>query len=126
MAFDGTDPCWVPDLPTTRKDEWRLRIAQFGDGYEQRTLDGINPLNQTWSLVWENREAAVLNAMVTYLYQVQAHSFLFAPFVGATTYRVFCDSWQTDWTLRRRPRGGSTVYYGTLSAEFRKANGVTV
>lgn len=33
----------------------RVRRAQFGDGYEQRSQDGINVLLQKWSLTFENR-----------------------------------------------------------------------
>ena len=66
-GFDGTTPCWIPDQPLGRDDAVRLRVAQFGDGYAQRTLDGINALTRTWSLVWENREAAIIEAMVNYL-----------------------------------------------------------
>lgn len=121
MAFDGTDPCWVPEVPVQREDSWRLRIAQFGDGYSQRTLDGINALDMTWSLQWENREQAVINAMVNYLVALKAHSFLYKDQQTGTTWSVFCDRWQVSWNLRRK----GPLYYGTLSAEFIKANGLT-
>ena len=46
-----------PRRPDRARDqEWRLRIAQFGDGYQQRTLDGINALDLKWSLTFDNRE----------------------------------------------------------------------
>ena len=41
-----------------------------------------------------------------------------------TTHKVFCDEWQVTWPLKR-VESGVREYYGTLSAEFRKANGVT-
>lgn len=122
MAFDGTDNCWLPDQPLSRDDEWRLRTAQFGDGYAQRTLDGINALNRKWTLTWALRDATVINAMVDFLVAQQAKAFDFKEDPTGAAYKVFCDSWRIDWELRRR--GG--IWYGTLSAEFVKANGVTV
>jgi phage-related protein len=121
MAFDGTDNCWMPDVGASRDDEWRLRVAQFGDGYSQKTLDGINALDRKWSLTWGTREAANINAMVAFLEAEKASSFAFLEQQTGITYRVFCDSWKIDWGLRR-PGG---IWYGTLSAEFTKANGVT-
>ncbi len=120
-AFDGSDQCWMPDVGTSRDDEWRLRIAQFGDGYAQRTLDGINALNRKWSLSWNSRDAADINAMVAFLEAQKAKAFDFLEQQTGITYRVFCDAWKIDWSIRR-PGG---VWYGSLSAEFVKANGVT-
>ena len=126
MAFTGDIPCWIPDIPVARDDEWRLRIAQFGDGYAQRTLDGINALNLKWSLTWEMREKPVLQAMVNYLVAQKANAFQFKEPQTGTMYNVFCDTWHIDWVLRRKGSSPVTpLYWGTLSAEFVKANGVT-
>jgi phage-related protein len=122
MAFDGTDNCWMPDVPLARDDEWRLRIAQFGDGYQQRTLDGINALDRKWSLTWSLRSAADINAMVAFLEAEKASSFPYLEQPTGITWKVFCDAWRVDWELRR-PGG---IWHGTLSAEFIKANGVSV
>jgi hypothetical protein len=67
------------------------------------------------------REQAVVNAMVAFLEAEKASAFDFKEEQTGVTYKVFCDAWRVDWDLRRR--GG--VWYGTLSAEFVKANGVT-
>lgn len=122
MAFDGTDNCWMPDVPVARDDEWRLKVAQFGDGYAQRTLDGINALNRKWSLTWATRDAATVNDIVAFFEAQKASAFTFLEQQTGITYKVFCDAWHIDWDLRRR--GG--IWYGTLSAEFTKANGVTM
>lgn len=126
MAFDGTDPCWVPTLPVSEKADWRLRVAQFGDGYSQRTLDGINALGRTWSVTFENRPDDVIQAMEAFLLAQQAKAFLYLDQPTGVTYRVFCDSWQVDWSLKRKVRGGTPIHYGTLSADFVKANGIGI
>ena len=124
MSFDGSTPCWIPDIPITTEREWRLRIAQFGDGYQQRMLDGINALDLRWSLSFENKTSDVLLAMDAYLQEQEASSFPFRDPVSGILYNVFCDAWQLQWGPSRR-RDGVTTYYGSLSAEFAKANGVT-
>lgn len=127
-GFDGSTPCWIPDQPVGRNDSVRLRTAQFGDGYAQRTLDGINALDQRWTLTWENRENTIITAMVDYLVARKGNSFLFREQQTQKVYQVWCDSWQVNWTIRRRHFTGNIstpLYYGTLSAEFVRAYGVT-
>ena len=127
MPFDGSISCWIPDIPYPRDDEWRLKIAQFGDGYQQRILDGINALNQKWSLTWVNRERSILNAMVNYLVAQKANAFQFWDRETGLTHQVFCDSWHVDLTFRGAAKSNGTParYFGTLTAEFVKANGIT-
>lgn len=128
-GFDGSVSCWIPDVPTGRADEQRLRIAQFGDGYTQRTLDGINTLQVKWSVTFNNRENTVINAMVAYLIARKGSSFSYYEKQTATMHNVWCDSWSIDWSIRRRNVqngvGLAPRYYGTLTAEFVKAYGVT-
>ena len=121
--FNGSDPCWKPDLPVSRDNEWRLREAKFGDGYSQRTLDGINALNLKYSVTFENRPQDVIVAMVSYLGSLQGKAFPYLDEPVGNVVQVFCDSWHVDWTIKR---GTPKTYYGTLSAEFVKANGVTI
>jgi phage-related protein len=128
MAFDGSVPCWIPDRPLNREDDVRVRTAQFGDGYRQRTLDGINALDVRWSLIWENRENTVINAMVDYLKGRKGNSFNFREQQTGIVHQVWCDSWRVSWNIRRRHFTGfisTPLYYGTLTADFVKAYGVT-
>jgi phage-related protein len=120
-GFDGSVPCWIPDIPNQRDDELRIRTAQFGDGYAQRVADGINYLNQTWSLTWEMREAADVNAMVNYIAAARGNAFSFKEQPTGVIYQVWCDTWHVEWMLRRK----GPLYWGTLSAEFRRAYGIT-
>lgn len=127
MAFTGEEGCWVPDVPgLSEKDEWRLDIAQFGDGYAQRILDGINSLMQSWDVSFSNRPADVINEMISYLKGTRGNSFQFKEPVSGVMYDVWCDDWQVDWVMRRRGDSPATpIFYGTLSAKFNRAYGVT-
>jgi phage-related protein len=129
MAFDGTVTCWIPDIPTIgRQQDVRLRVASFGDGYAQRTLDGINAVDMKWTLTWENRPKDVVEAMVAYLIARKGSSFLFKEQPTGNLHQVWCDKWKVDWTYKRNKRVGWVKvpeFWGTLSAEFVKAYGVT-
>lgn len=128
-GFDGNTPCWIPDIPTGRTEKRRLRIAQFGDGYAQRTLDGINAMETRWRVVFNLRDEDVVKGMVAYLIARKGNSFSFYEQQTDTMHDVWCDEWEVDWSIRRRQYAGGVtvpgVYYGTLSAEFVKAYGVT-
>ena len=121
MSFDGSVHCWIPDPGLARSDEWRLKVAQFGDGYSQRALDGINALQQSWQVAFETREAEIINDMVAYLVAQKAKSFDFLEPQTGILYSVFCDAWTVTW-LFKRP---GALCYGTLEAEFKRAFGVT-
>jgi len=127
MAFDGTINCWVPDIPVSRDEKQRVRIAQFGDGYAQRTLDGINSLQTSWDVVFEKREKSIIVAMITYLANQKGNSFQFKEPVTGVMYDVNCDEWRVDWDVRRKgPSPVNPYFWGTLSATFTRAYGITV
>lgn len=39
---------------TDMSTEYRVRRVNFGDGYSQRAVDGLNAQPQSWRLVWEH------------------------------------------------------------------------
>ena len=41
--------------------------AKFGDGYEQRAVDGINNLNETYNLTFKTRLKAEIDDIVAFL-----------------------------------------------------------
>ena len=127
MAFDGSDECWIPRVPIAQQKDLRLRIAKFGDGYQQRILDGINALNVTFHLVWDQRPNQELLAMDAYLAAQKGAAFVFQHPMNKVEYNVFCDSWNVTWDIHRPNRKfGQPSFYGTLEADFVVAYGVTV
>lgn len=125
MAFDGNDPAWCLALPLGESPSWRLRKAQFGDGYQQRILDGINALDRSFDVRAEMKPASVLMAMDAYLTAEKASAIPFRNPATGVLYSVFCDQWQIDWTVTKVVNGVRKNLYGTLSATFEKANGIT-
>jgi len=126
-SFNGTDNCWKPDLPVGVKVAPRLNIAQFGDGYQQRSTAGINYIETEYDLSWATREQKVILAMDAYLSSRAARAFPFEHPVTKQIVNVFCDEWNVTWTFRRIPFGApDRITYGTLTATFRIANGEAV
>lgn len=128
MYFDGSDPCWIPAVPIGIDQDWRMRRAQYGDGYEQRILDGINPLNLRWKLTFPMLPQHILLDMDAYLTSMKAAAFPFTDPVTDLTFSVFCDAWSIAWDVKRKkdPVTLQYQYYGTLSAEFYRGNGVQI
>lgn len=126
MAFDGTDKDWCAALPAQSTTGRRLRTAQFGDGYAQRILDGINNTERRFALHFEMKTSTVINAMTAYLEAQRGNAFPFKDQATGVTYQVWCDDWTVDWQRARFGANGlRTELRGTLSVEFTLAYGVT-
>ena len=50
--------------------KFRLNISQFGDGYSQRTPDGINYQTKSWTINYENITTAELTTIRTFINKV--------------------------------------------------------
>jgi len=57
----------TPDKTMTKQSTPRVLVATFGDGYEQRIADGINTLNETYSLSFADRPKADIDDIVAFL-----------------------------------------------------------
>lgn len=96
----------------------RVRKVAFGDGYEQRSPDGINTLMKEWNMVFQNRLLTDINTMTNFLEARKGTtSFTFIPVGESTTYKVVCEEWQKDTVLYDTT---NTKGYGSLSVTFRQ------
>ena len=57
----------TPDKQMSRTTRPQLLLASFGDGYEQRAIDGINFLKETYTTTFKTRPKATIDAIVSYL-----------------------------------------------------------
>lgn len=57
----------VPDKGFTKTSKPRVRKMVFGDGYEQRAVDGINNLTETYNLTFSNRTKAETDDIIAFL-----------------------------------------------------------
>ena len=104
-------PNYSPDQGATMTRTPRIRSVKFGDGYEQRGLDGINANPQKWTLTWSGKapsDAATIEAFL--VAQGGVTSFTWTPPVsGAVSSNWVCRSWT-------RTRTGFTTE--TITATF--------
>ena len=59
--------CWIPSYSPTISTEPSVRTLKFGDGYEQRSPDGINTNLLKISLNYDNRDEAEITAISHFL-----------------------------------------------------------
>jgi phage-related protein len=85
---------YIPDFSARRETRPRVRSVRFGDGYEQRSIDGINSQPFTWSLTFNNRSDSEANAIESFL-QAQAGiaSFDWTPPSGDDA-KWICRGWE--------------------------------
>lgn len=66
FIYTGTTVA-TPDKTMTKASQPRVLTAQFGEGYQQRIADGINALNETYSLSFQTRPKAEIDDIVAFL-----------------------------------------------------------
>lgn len=49
---------WMPEFEASLQEKPRVNVTKFGDGYEQRTPQGINNNPQKWSLQFSSSNAS--------------------------------------------------------------------
>ena len=55
-----------PDRGYTRQTTPRVLSTQFGDGYQQRFIDGINPLKESINVSFKTREKAEIDHIISF------------------------------------------------------------
>ena len=61
-----TDSKVLPDRELSRESTPLVKIANFGDGYQQRVADGLNPLGESFSVTFNNREKAIADDIIAF------------------------------------------------------------
>lgn len=83
---------WSPRVDASGQESVRVRKAQFGDGYQQVSGDGLNGRMETWPVSFVEREA-LIRPIRDFLRRHQGFkAFLWTPPLGELgLYR--CESW---------------------------------
>lgn len=83
---------WFPDAPVKKSMNPKVRSAKFGDGYEQRTRNGLNAVGEVWSLTFTGSNTEI-NAIDDFLKSHGgADSFLWTTPTNMTG-KFICRSW---------------------------------
>jgi phage-related protein len=85
---------WTPDFGASAGYKPRVRVAKFGDGYEQRVADGINTGQDEWSLRFSVRDDLETGAILAFLNtRAGAEAFDWTPPGAIDPIRVVCREW---------------------------------
>jgi len=108
----------VADRGLSRKSKHNVLTAKFGDGYEQRVLDGINTKQDQFSISFKNRDAADINLIAGFLDDRAGKNFDFVITdkfsqgnLTTSTIKVVCDDYNISY-------GQATNH--SLSCELRR------
>lgn len=116
-----------PDNDFQRNMSPTVKTAQFGDGYEQRAISGINNIQQTFAMQFKNREKAVADDIIKFFDDkagVTSFNFTYPDVNSSTndsdgnpvsTIRVVCVSWSIQYIY------GS---HYTINSNFKRVYGV--
>lgn len=63
----GTNTNFIVDRGVSRRPTFRILRAQFGDGYEQRVLDGINAKTEEYTVAFKNRPPEEIYTIADFL-----------------------------------------------------------
>ena len=67
FIYNGLSAYATPDKTMTKASTPRVLTASFGDGYEQRIADGINTLDENYSLSFATRQKEDIDDIVAFL-----------------------------------------------------------
>ncbi|TNG91865.1 phage tail protein [Pasteurellaceae bacterium USgator11] len=100
---------YTPDWKMKRKKKPSVAVVSFGDGYEQRSKNGINNNLRAYDVVFTRNEATIkaIDGFLSARGAVEA--FLWTPY-GDTQGRFKCEEWETD----------HQTGFGTLTATFKE------
>lgn len=116
LLLDGTTRA-IPDKNLSKTTKPRVLKSNFGDGYELRIRDGINNLNQTFTVTFNNRPAAEIDDIVSFLDAkagVTKFEYVYPNTNGAgneTAVKVVCEDYGITYSYDN---------YSSLTATFRR------
>lgn len=101
----------IPDKGFTRNVRARTHVTTFGNGYEQRITQGINPLHNTFNATFSNRTASEMEYIRDYLDSVKGVTAISFTTVEQEVLKVVCEQYTISYNF--------DGYY-TLNATFRQ------
>jgi phage-related protein len=75
----------------------RIKSLQYGDGYEQRSADGMNPIAQRWQLKFDDVDNSIANDIIGFLVARGGwQAFDWTPKWATSAIRVVCKEWSRN------------------------------
>lgn len=95
----GTNTIITAERGLNRSVTHKVLTAEFGDGYEQRVLNGLNTKEDSFNLSFNNRSASDIN-LIAKFFDVKAgksFSFVVTDHDGNTSLSVICESYKISY-----------------------------
>jgi phage-related protein len=109
VPLDTFSPVSNPSLQTTRSVKSRVNSAQFGDGYSQRSEDGLNGAPRAYQAAWDALLSTDADTIEAFFEAHKATPFLWTPPLETAQRKWIPSTWQRGYV------GGTTV---TLTASL--------
>lgn len=91
----ATFPNIDADYGAVKRSQPRVRSVEFGSGYSQRAVFGIQQDPKVWTLSWNNRTATDANSIEDFLEaRAGQEAFQWSPPDETNTYNWICKTWQ--------------------------------
>lgn len=105
----ATFPDYDPVYSATKKSEPKIRVSQFGDGYQQRTIFGLNQNPKEWSVIYdlEDVDADIVEGFLNDR-SLDGTSFDWVPPDTTTSYKWTCFAWTREMYTVARSRINAT------------------
>lgn len=85
---------WVPSRGFSGESTPRVNIAKFGDGYTQRSTIGINVLDKTWNLQFQQNSLDDINSIESFFVTRKGVTpFSWLPPGESIEVKVVCTKW---------------------------------
>lgn len=88
---------WVESSGTQLSMMPRVSSTRYGDGYEERAPNGLNPLQQRWALAFRAADNSEADAMMAFLAErlnaLGLEAFDWTPLWSTTPIKVVCREW---------------------------------
>lgn len=86
---------FVVDRGISRSSKQRTLTAKFGDGYEQRLLDGINVKKEDFNVAFKNRTKTEIDNLANFFDDQIPKSFDLT--IDTETIKVICEDYNTNY-----------------------------
>jgi phage-related protein len=89
---------YIPDRGYTKSTKPRILLNQFGDGYAQRTRDGINTSISEWNLTFTSRSISEANAILALIESTYGVSYMdWTPPQESVAVKVIASDWSSQY-----------------------------
>ncbi|CAJ0610674.1 unnamed protein product [Cylicocyclus nassatus] len=98
MTVHVFSPSVIPSVGSSVNSSARVLVADFGDGYSQRAADGINNIDTTVSLQWNNLTGTQANSIDNFFMQMGGYeSFYYTLPTESIAKKWTCEKWDKSY-----------------------------